>query len=440
MQKDRLNYGKTFVVGFGFFAVMVAWSVYNSFVPLFLGNKFNLSPAMIGLFMTLDNLAALFLQPAIGSISDRTRTKIGRRLPFMLVGAPIAAIAFFFAPMVAIPMLNIPAASQLPLFAVCTITFMLSMAIWRTPVVALMPDITPSRFRSQANGVINFMGGIGSITAFLIGGRLYKINNAYPFWLAAILVLVGVLLVFAFVREPKVFEENPNLEKPNLWHSLGQILEERQHDAIRIFLAIFFWFVAMSAIETFFTLFANRSLGLPEGDAVSLLTLNSLAFVLMALPAGFIGGKIGRKRTISIGLIVMILVMLSIFIIPTATLTINVFKLPILGQVPVVGVMLLVAGLGWALININSLPMVVDLTDAAQIGTYTGLYYLFSTLAAIAGPNINGWIVQLTGDNYASIFLIGPIFMVAALVSILGMKGGEAQSTRPSTLAESDAL
>jgi MFS family permease len=170
------------------------------------------------------------------------------------------------------------------------------------------------------------------------------------------------------------------------------------------------------------------------------LTLNSLAFVLMALPAGFIGGKLGRKRTISIGLVVMIAVMLSIFIIPKSSLTINLFKMPMLGQVPVVGMMLVVAGLGWALININSLPMVVDLTDAAQIGTYTGLYYLFSTLAAIAGPNINGWIVQLTGNNYASIFLIGPIFMVAALVSILGMKGGEAQSHRPSTLAEGNSL
>lgn len=440
MQENKLNYGRTFLLGFGFFAVMVAWSVYNSFVPLFLGNKFNLSPATIGFFMTLDNIAALFLQPVIGSISDRTRTKIGRRLPFMLVGAPIAAIAFFFAPMAAIPMLDIPSSAQLPLFVTCTITFMLAMAIWRTPVVALMPDVTPSRFRSQANGVINFMGGVGSIIAFLIGGKLYKINQAYPFWLAAVLVLVGVFLVFLFIREPKIYEENPNIEKPNLWRSLRQIFEERQHNAIRIFLAIFFWFVAMNAIETFFTLFANRSLGMAEGDAVSLLTLNSLAFVLMALPAGYIGGKAGRKPTISAGLVVMILVMLSIFIFPKETLTVNLFKLPILGNVPVVGVMLLVAGLGWALININSLPMVVDLTDAVQIGTYTGLYYLFSTLAAIAGPNVNGWIVQLTGNNYASIFVIGPIFMLAALISILGMKGGEAQTTRPSTFAEGSEI
>ena len=237
---------------------------------------------------------------------------------------------------------------------------------------------------------------------------------------------MGVLLVFAFIREPKIYEENPNLEKPNLWKSLQQIFKEKQHNAIRIFLAIFFWFVAMNAIETFITLYANQSLGMSESRSVTLMTLNSLAFVLMALPAGLIGGKIGRKRTISIGLVVMVIVMTTIFFIPASTLVQEVFRLPILGAVPVVGLMLILAGLGWALININSLPVVVDLTDATQIGTFTGLYYLFSTLAAIAGPNINGWIVKLTGDNYASIFIIGPIFMIAALISILGMKSGEA--------------
>jgi len=396
-------------------------------VPLFLANRFSLNPAAIGFFMTLDNIAALLLQPVIGSVSDRTRTRIGRRLPFMLVGAPIAAIAFLFAPVVAVPLLNIPVEARLPLFVACTMTFMLSMAIWRTPVVALMPDVTPSKYRSQANGVINFMGGIGSIIAFLIGGKLYDIQPQFPFWLASALIVVGVLLVFAFIREPKIYERNPNLEKPNLWKSLVQIFRDKQHDAIRIFLAIFFWFVAMNAIETFITLYANRSLGMSEGRSVTLMTLNSLAFVLMALPAGLIGGKIGRKRTISIGIVVMIIVMTSIFFIPAATLTQEVFKLPVLGAVPVVGLMLIVAGLGWALININSLPVVVDLTDVTQIGTFTGLYYLFSTLAAIVGPNVNGWIVKLTGDNYASIFLIGPIFMVAALISILGMKSGEAK-------------
>jgi len=423
----KLNYGRTFLLGFGFFGVMVIWSVYNSFVPLFLANKFNIQPAMIGFFMTIDNIAALFIQPAIGSLSDRLRTKIGRRLPFIMSAAPIAAIALALAPVVAIPILDIPEAARLPLFVTCTVTFVLAMAIWRTPIVALMPDITPSRFRSQANGVINFMGGIGSIIAFLIGSQLYKTNEAFPFWLGSALVIVAVLLVFIFIREPKVYEENPNAERPNLWKSLAELFRQKQRDALRIFFAIFFWFVAMNAIETFFTLYANKYLGMPEADSVQILTLNSLMFVIGALPAGYIGGKIGRKKTISIGLSLMVLVMLSVFFFTKETLLVPLFTLPMFGAVPVVGLLLMFAGLSWSLVNINSLPMVVDLTDAVKIGTYTGLYYLFSTMAAIAGPNINGWIVQLTGNNYSSIFVIGPIFMVAALVSILGMKGGEAR-------------
>lgn len=427
MEKPRLNYGKTFLLGFGFFGVMVIWAVYNSFVPLFLANKFNVQPAMIGFFMTIDNIAALFIQPAIGSVSDRLRSKIGRRLPFMLIGAPIAGIALALAPVVAIPMLNIADNAKLPLFVTCTVTFVLAMAIWRTPVVALMPDITPSRFRSQANGVINFMGGIGSIIAFLIGAKLYKINEAFPFWLGSVLVILAVILVFIFIREPKVYDENPNAERPNLWKSLAELFKEKQHDALRIFFAILFWFIAMNAIETFFSLYANKFLGMSEADSVQIMTLNSLMFVVGALPAGYIGGKIGRKRTISIGLILMSLIMLSVFLFTKEMLLVHLFTLPMFGSVPVVGLLLMLAGLSWSLVNINSLPMVVDLTNAVKIGTYTGLYYLFSTLAAIAGPNINGWIVQLTGNNYSSIFIIGPIFMIAALISILGMKGGEAR-------------
>src|SRR5512139_2763889 len=154
----RFNYGKIFLLGYGFFGVSVIWATYNAFVPIFLQDKFGLPPALIGFFMALDNIAALFIQPPVGAWSDRLRTPIGRRMPFILVGAPIGALVFGLIPLVAV----------LPLFVACTTTLLLSMALWRTPVVALMPDITPSEYRSQANGIINFMGGIGAIIAFLI--------------------------------------------------------------------------------------------------------------------------------------------------------------------------------------------------------------------------------------------------------------------------------
>ncbi len=411
----KLNYGKTFLLGFGFFGVSVIWGVYNAFVPLFLANKFGLAPAWIGFFMTLDNIAALLIQPPVGAWSDRLRTHIGRRMPFILIGAPVAALAFGL----------IPLASVLPLFVACTSTLLLSMAFWRTPVIALMPDVTPSQFRSQANGVINFMGGVGAIVSFLIGARLYEMNHAFPFWLGSVLVILASLLVFVLIKEPEVYEASE--EKPSLLVSLKGVLRDPDKSALRILLAIFFWFLGYNAVEAFFTLYAQKYLGLPEADGARLLGQLSLVFVIFALPAGYIGARLGRRKTILIGIASMALVLLAIYLLPVSTLTIRLTRLPVLGAVPVIGVCLMLAGAAWALININSLPMVVDMTDAAHLGTFTGLYYLFSTLAAIAGPNVNGWLIQLSGLNYNATMLLAPFFMVVAFLMMLGVRRGEAR-------------
>lgn len=415
--QQKLSYPKTFLLGFGFFGVSVIWSVYNAFVPLILDGRFGLSAAWIGFFMTLDNIAAFLIQPPIGALSDRLKTPIGRRMPFILIGAPIAAIAFGL----------IPRVSILPLFVVCTSTLLISMALWRTPVVALMPDITPSRFRSQANGVINFMGGVGAIIAFLVGANLYEMNPSYPFWLGSALVILSSLLVFIFIREPKEIPLSSEENKPSLIHALSELIKEKEKSPLRILLAIFFWFIAYNAIEAFFTLYAVKHLSLPEADGARLLGQLSLIFVIMALPAGYIGAKFGRKRTIMTGVIVMGTAILSMYVLPVDTLTILFTKLPVVGNFYSVSIVLMVAGFSWALININSLPMVVDMTSDSHIGTFTGLYYMASTMAAIIGPNLNGWIVQLSGNNYSLMMLFSPIFMLAAFVMMAGVKRGEAK-------------
>jgi maltose/moltooligosaccharide transporter len=420
----KFNYGKIFLLGFGFFGVSVIWGVYNAFVPIFLANKFNLAPAIIGFFMTLDNIAALFIQPPVGAWSDRLRTPLGRRLPFILAGAPITAIAFGLIPMAAI----------LPLFVACTSTLLLSAALWRTPVVALMPDITPSQNRSQANGIINFMGGIGTIVALQTGGMLYKMSPAFPFWLGSVLVVLAALIVFLFVREPKIYEEN-NETQPSVIESLREILNDEDKSGSRILFAIFFWFLGYSAVETFFTLYAQKHLGINAGDGATLLSVFPLFFVLFAIPSGFIAARIGRRVAISIGLIVVAVVLALLYILSAETLLSPVAPLPLVGiplteggprMLTMAGVLLIFGGIGWAFVNINSLPMVVELTSAARIGTFTGLYYLFATLSAIVGPNVNGWAIQLSGGNYNVIMLIAPFFMLAALVLMLGVRRGEA--------------
>jgi maltose/moltooligosaccharide transporter len=410
----KFNYGKIFLLGFGFFGVSVIWTVYNAFVPLFLANKFGLSPILIGFFMTLDNIAALFIQPPVGAWSDRLRTPIGRRMPFILIGAPIGALAFGL----------IPLASVLPLFVACTSTLLLSMAFWRTPVVALMPDITPSQYRSQANGIINLMGGVGTIIASLVGSTLYEINVNFPFWMGSALTIIAALLVFFFIKEPRQYGESE--KEPDMFASLRELMSDEDKSGLRILFAIFFWFLAYTGIEAFLTLYATKYVGMSDGDAGRLTGHLGLFFVLFALPAGILGSRIGRRITISAGIIGMAALIFGLFILPAVTLAAPVAKLPLLGNVHVISLLLMPAGIAWAMININSLPMVVDLTNLARVGTFTGLYYLFSTFSAIVGPNLNGLIVSITGNSYNTIMLTSPLFLLIALWLMLGVKHGEA--------------
>jgi maltose/moltooligosaccharide transporter len=487
---SRLNYGKTFLLGFGFFGVSVIWGVYNAFVPIFLSEKFGLAPAIVGIFMTLDNIAGFFIQPATSAWSDRVRSPLGRRIPFILIGAPISAVAFGL----------IPVAGILPLFVACTSTLLLSAAVWRAPVIALMPDITPSQFRSQANGVINFMGGIGAIIALQTGGILYKMSPNFPFWLGSALVILAALVVYLFIEEPKEYEAQQQEEQIASKQPVAEFIRKRilvfvlslivaaliglgagmispearsigiqlglppyvglslillfawfmfvytfymaqevifdpDKNGLRLLLAIFFWFIGYSAVDTFFTLYAKNHLGLNEGDGATLLSVLPLFFVLFSVPSGFLAGKIGRRITISIGLVTISVMLFLLYVTPASALLTGIAPLPLVG-IPLVeggprmltlaGVFLMVMGVAWAFININSLPMVVDLTNAARIGTYTGLYYLFSTLSAIVGPILNGVAIQLTGNNFNIVMILAPISMLVALWLILGVKRGEA--------------
>lgn len=413
----KFSYPKIFLLGFGFFGVSIIWSTYNAFVPIFLNQKFGLSAGWVGFFMVLDNVAGLLIQPPVGAYSDRLRTKWGRRLPFIAIGAPISAIAFGF----------IPLAHILPLFVMSTTSLLLSMAFWRTPVVALMPDVTPSKYRSQANGIINFMGGVGAVVAFLVGSKLYKMNPGYPFWLGSLLVVIAALLVILFVREPKEYEEAAKEETPGLIESLKILFKEEDKSALYMLTAIFLWFVSYNAIEAFFTLYGINHLGLTEDISTLQLTFISLLFLIFALPAGFIGAKFGRKRTITLGLILLAGSIFCLYIIQPDVLLILLTEIPVVGDLRIVGLILMVAGIGWAFININSLPMVVDMTEDARIGTYTGLYYFASTLAAISGPIIFGQVIERTGNNYNLMMLVSPLFIILAIVLMSRLKKGEAK-------------
>lgn len=428
VKPQRMNYLKTFLLGFGFFGVSVIWSVYNAFVPLFLDQRFGLEAGFISFIMVLDNIAALIIQPPLGVFSDRLRSPIGRRLPFIVVGAPLAAAMFGI----------IPFAHVLPLFILSCITLLLAMAFWRTPVVALMPDITPSENRSQANGVINLMGGLGTVLATLVGGTLYRINPSYPFFLAGVLVVLAAILVLIFIREPREYI-SPKLHlaakgqdtkmENKVMKNIANVFTQQDKSPMYILLAILFWFIAYNAIETFFTLYGVNYLGLEGGDSAFQISYIGLVFMLMAVPAGILASKLKRKIVIMMGIIVMFACVVLMFVLPSDVLTIKYASIMGSGFY-VLSIILAVAGIGWAMINVNSLPMVVDMTDNDHIGTYTGLYYFFSQVAATLGPIVFGWSIQLAKNDYRLMMMIAPVFFVLAFFMMIGVKKGEAKNSK----------
>lgn len=409
----KLDYGKTALLGFGFFGVSLIWALYNSYVPVFLERDFLLSATAVGFVMTFDNIAALFIQPWIGALSDRTRTRWGRRMPFIMLGAPISALAF----------IAIPFAGALPVFMAVIIVMLLAMSVFRTPVIALMPDITPSPLRSKANGVINLMGGIGAILAFFVGARLYDIGRAVPFLVAAVVLVIAVLIVFWRIKEPAAPPEPPGAEA-GVIANLKLIVRDRDKSALYILLAIVAWFVGYNIIETFFTLYGVNVLGVRESTASLTLGFLAVMFVLFSLPSAFIATKFGRKPTIIAGLVCMMLLLLAVRVLPIATQTTALVTIAGF-QITVLQVLLMASGIAWALVNINSLPMVVDIAPQDRIGTYTGLYYFASTLAAIAGPWLGGILIDATGRDYTVIFTVAPFAMLAAIGFMLGVRRGE---------------
>ncbi|HPE68252.1 MAG TPA: SLC45 family MFS transporter [Thermotogota bacterium] len=409
----RFSYPKTFLLGFGFFGVSLIWAIYNAFVPIFL-KDFAISSLLVGFIMTFDNILAVVLQPYIGFLSDHTRTRMGRRMPFILVGAPLGALFF----------VGIPYFKTMGIFWMIFVIILmnLAMAIFRSPVIALMPDIVPSPQRSKANGIINFMGGAGALLAFFVGAMLYDKNPVYPFLLGGGALLLSAALVLAFIREPAIHRAGASrMEEPaekvqfgkafqDLFASLQGLVKAPEKSELFLLLAIFSWFCGYGALETFFTSFAHFHLGVPESAGAMTLGYFSLTFMLFSIPAGFLGSKIGRKRTIFAGLVLLIVVLGAV---------------AISSQFAFIRILMVIGGLGWACININSLPMVVDMVAQEKVGGHTGLYYFFSMAASIAAPPIVGLFIDWM--DYPSMIWFSVVAFLIALLLMTKVKRGEAR-------------
>ena len=387
MSDQPFPWRKTFILGFGFFGISIIWPIFNSLIPPML-EDLGLTVGVIGFIMTWDNIINMFFQPWVGARSDRTRSRFGRRKPWLMLGAPLASIFFILIPFVR---------ANFVLIALGILGTNLGMALFRSPTVAYLGDLFSAGQRSKANGVINLMGGLGGAAALFGGGALYKIGVPLPFIAGAGVLLIAIVIVLLAVREPELSEQPTTTEESKgVLANLREVSSGPDKSGLFLLGAIFSWFVGWNAMETFFTLYGRNVLGISEGTGSQMLTAFAAALIVFAIPSGLIATRIGRKPTILMGLSGMVVGLLVGFAVRSQTVLLI-----------VLGVM----GAFWALVNINSLPMVYDLGGQAHIGAFTGLYYFSSSAAAITGPILAGNLIDLLGKNYSVLWIFSAVFL-----------------------------
>jgi MFS family permease len=325
-------------------------------------------------------------------------------MPFVLVGMPITALFFVLIPR---------AEALLPLLTV-TLLMNVGIAVFNSPTIALMPDITPEEQRSKANGIINFMGGLGALLAFFVGSRLYKLDRTIPFNLTSVLLIAAMVLIFVFIRERRhsllYLRETASREAGEgeqlglgdiggLMSSARELLAEKNRRPRFLILGCFSWVAAVNGAQNMFTRYGVHHLGIDAADASFMLGFFALAFIVFAVPAGYLADILGRKNTIMAGISGTL----------AAFVLLSIVASPLWGKV-----LFLFAGLSWALIITNAYPMLMNMTPPEKSGTYTGLWNMTIAFAGLVSPPIYGWVVDLLG--YGSFFVTGVAFLLGALV------------------------
>ncbi|OGN74457.1 MAG: hypothetical protein A2X25_06105 [Chloroflexi bacterium GWB2_49_20] len=421
MTKDRFPWRKTFLLGLGFLGISTFWPIFNQFIPLFLqaGNPefnrqllaegraipeivgFGMAPALAMFVMTWDNIINMFVQPWAGAKSDQTWNRFGRRKGWILLGAPIALVGFIF----------IPVAQSVLAIMVFILITNIGMALFRSPTVAWLGDLFQPGNRSKVNGIINLMGGVGGLLAYFGGGFLFdNYGRSAPFVGGTLTTIIALVTVFFFIKEPEqIIAEK--VEKVNVLENIRILFKNPNKSGIYVLLGILLWFIAFSALETGLSSFAVFSLGVKPGTASILTGTMTISFILFAVPAGLFGSRWGRRNIIRIGLAGLTsMLLLGYFVVQNTTTLV---------------IVLVMCGFFWALINVNSLPLIYDYGDEKKIGAFTGLYYFSSQLASVLGPTLGGVLVGAMSNEYRWLWLFSTIFMALAWLAMTGVSRSE---------------
>jgi len=503
----KLNYKRTILVGFAFFLISMFWTAYEAVIPLILTNKFGMSQFWSGVVMAADNVLAVFLLPIFGALSDKCRSKSGRRTPFIFIGTILAStllIALSFADKAQLGQLSDistvddPAALEIiydaqkdatlktpegeefvlselyskeefsslkssvidaatgekatnPVFTehvipareacvadrtasnpaalICFIALLLgvllSMAIFRSPAVALMPDVTVKPLRSKGNAIINLMGTIGGMLALVMGilFGISKVTNAMMDYTSYFAVLAGGMLIalgifILTVREPQWAEK---MRKDSLQYGIEETEDSptrkrslsaaEKRSLILILASIALWYFGYNAVTSKYSVYATKVLQLKDFSMTMLLAQASATIAY--IPAGLVASKFGRKKTIMAGVVML-----------TTAFTVAAF---LRAGSPdwLMNTLFVLAGVAWATINVNSFPMVVELCSGGDVGKYTGFYYTASMAAQTITPLVSGYLMDI---KMTTLFPYAAIFVGLAFVTMAMVKHGDSKA------------
>lgn len=444
----KLNYKRTVLIGLAFLSICAFWQMYDSIIPLILQNTFGIGETLTGAIMAADNVLAIFLLPLFGALSDKTDTRFGRRMPFIVTGTVLAVIFLMLLP-IADRQVNVV------LFIISLFALLVSMGLYRSPAVALMPDLTPNKLRSKGNAIINLMGAVGGVYTLimikLLVGKGDRPDYMPLFVSVAALMVISVGILVITISEKKVktkvaaeikaYEDSTGLkvetedtieeeqlleaEKNSSDGNMGKTVKMQMPPEVKrsmafLLASIFLWFTAYNAVTTAFSRYTKVVWHLEGGGFADCLMVATVAAILSYVPIGNLAGRIGRKKTILVGIVLM---------------SICYFAAIFVGQYHgLVNVAFAVIGIGWAAINVNSYPMIVEMSKGSDIGKFTGTYYTFSMAAQILTPILSGFLLE--NVSYRTLFPYAFVFSVLAFITMTQVRHGDARPDKKKSLLE----
>lgn len=410
----KLNYRRTFFIGLAFLSISAFWQMYDNIIPLILQNTFHLNEALTGAIMAADNVLAVFLLPLLGALSDRVDTPLGKRTPFIAAGTALSLIL----------MMLLPAAdrsSNLLAFILILGALLVAMGLYRSPAVALMPDLTPKPLRSQANAVINLMGALGGVYSLLLisllVGKGERPDYTPVFAGVAALMALAVLVLLLTVREKRLARQlaaetlDQEPEEETHIRTPGVLSPDVKRSLRMLLLSIFLWFAAYNAVTTAFSRYAKTVWKMEGGGFANCLMVATVAAIVSYLPIGVLSSRFGRRKCILGGLALMLASFFAAFFFTSYH--------------PVINLGFVLIGIGWASVSVNSLPMVVEMCASGDVGKYTGLYYTFSMAAQIFTPILSGLFLQYV--SYRTLFPYACVFTVIAILTMLRVRHGDSR-------------